>query len=86
MKCVFCKIGETKPGSVTVTLSRKPENPQKGQAGRDEILVVFRNVPAEVCENCGEYYLDESVTDIVLKRGEEAARNNAEIEVLQYAA
>ena len=48
--------------------------------------MVFKNVPAEVCENCGEYYLSEEVTDSVLKRGEEAARNNAEIEVLQFAA
>ncbi|MGO9482322.1 MAG: type II toxin-antitoxin system MqsA family antitoxin [Candidatus Kryptoniota bacterium] len=81
MKCVFCKVGETKPGNVTVTLSRKAE-----VVGRDELLVVFRNVPADVCDNCGEYYLSESVTYTVLKRGEEAARNNAEIEVLQFAA
>lgn len=81
MKCVFCKVGETRPGNVTVTLSRK-----RADSGREESLVVLKNVPAEVCENCGEYYLSETVTDAVLRRGEEAARNNAEIEVLQFAA
>jgi len=50
MKCVICKHGETHPGEVTVTL---PKN---------EATLIFKLVPAEVCENCGEYYLSEETT------------------------
>jgi YgiT-type zinc finger domain-containing protein len=50
MKCVICKHGETKPGLVTVTLER------------DECIIVLKKVPAEICDNCGEYYLSDAVT------------------------
>lgn len=50
MKCVICKNGEIKPGTVTVTLE-----------GGGSTLV-FKNVPAQVCENCGEAYVDEAIT------------------------
>ena len=48
--------------------------------------VIFKRVPADVCENCGEYYLSEKVTQELLDRAETAARNGAEIEILAYAA
>ncbi len=74
MRCVLCRHGDTRPGEVTVTLQR------------GETIVVTKNVPAEVCENCGEYYLSESVTDKVMARAEEAVKNGAELEILRYAA
>lgn len=49
MKCVICKTGHTHPGTATVTLQR------------DNSVVVIRDVPAEICEDCGEYYLTEPV-------------------------
>ena len=42
MKCAICKNGETYPGTTTVTLTR------------GEATIVIKNVPAEVCDNCGE--------------------------------
>jgi YgiT-type zinc finger domain-containing protein len=74
MKCVICKQGETANGLTTVTLER----------GRT--TVVIKDVPAEICENCGEYYLSEEVTDRVQKLAEQAVRQGVEIEVLRYAA
>lgn len=74
MKCVICKHGETKPGLVTVTLSR------------DESIVVIKKVPAEVCNNCGEYYLNDDITEQVLQRAELAVTNGAEVEIIRYAA
>jgi YgiT-type zinc finger domain-containing protein len=71
---VICKQGETAPGFVTVTLQR------------DETTLVFKGVPAEVCENCGEYFLSEAVTAELMRRAEEACANGAEVEVLRYAA
>ncbi len=53
---------------------------------RGETIVVTKNVPADVCENCGEYYLSESVTNKVMARAEEAVKNGAELEILRYAA
>jgi len=74
MTCVICKVGETREGPATVTLER------------GESIIVIKNVPAEVCQNCGEYYLSEEVTDTVLKMAEKAIENNPEVEILQYAA
>ena len=74
MKCVICKQGETAPGHATVTL-------QRGQS-----TIIFKNVPAEVCENCGEYYLSEAVTEQLLSRAEEAVKSGAEVEILRFAA
>ena len=74
MTCVLCKNGETRPGRVTVTLER------------GKTVVVVRDVPADVCENCGEYYLDSSVAQEVYQRAEAAVARNAEVEILHYAA
>jgi len=74
MKCVICKIGEMHEGKVTVTLQR------------DESIIIIKNVPAEVCENCGEYYLSEQVTQTVMQIADKAAENKPEVEILQYAA
>ena len=74
MKCVICKHGETSPLGVTVTLER---------AG---VTVVFRNVPAQVCETCGEQYVSDATTSRLLLQANEAARSGVEIEVRSYAA
>jgi len=74
MKCALCKIGETRPGKVTVTLER------------GKTVVVVRDVPAAVCGNCGEYYLDDDVARRVYERAEGAVQRNAEVEILRYAA
>ena len=74
MKCLLCKQGETAPGKVTVVLQR------------DESSVLIKEVPADVCENCGEYYLSESITKRVLQIAEEAASRHAEVEIIRFAA
>lgn len=74
MKCTFCKQGTTNPGNVTVTLSRQ------------DTIVVIKNVPAEICENCNEYYLSEKTDGYVLARAEEAVEKGAEVEILRFAA
>ena len=74
MKCLFCKQGDTHPGNVTVVLQR------------EETVVIFKDVPSEVCENCGEYYLSESITGELLERAERAVEHGAEVEILRFAA
>ena len=56
------------------------------QQGGYRSVVVIRNVPAEVCENCSEYFLSENTTSHVLSRAEEAVKKGAEVEILRYAA
>ncbi len=74
MTCLICRHGETRPGRTTVTLTR------------GNCTVIFKGVPAEICENCGEYYLPEATTADLLHQADEAARRGAEVEILQYAA
>ncbi|MBM4295854.1 MAG: type II toxin-antitoxin system MqsA family antitoxin [Deltaproteobacteria bacterium] len=74
MKCIICRQGETVPGLVTVPLQR------------EETTVIFKEVPADICENCGEYYLSQAVTEKLLARAEGAGKNGAEVEILRFAA
>jgi YgiT-type zinc finger domain-containing protein len=51
-----------------------------------ETTVLIKETPADVCQNCGEYYLDETVTRKVYAQAEEAVERRAEVEILRYAA
>jgi len=53
---------------------------------RGETTVLIKAVPAEVCANCGEYYLSEEITDRVMAKAEEAVAHGAEVEILRFAA
>ncbi|MHB8471940.1 MAG: type II toxin-antitoxin system MqsA family antitoxin [Gammaproteobacteria bacterium] len=72
MKCVICKHGETRPGVASVTLER------------GKTTIVIRDVPAEICQNCGEAYHAEAVTETVLRQAEEAVRAGVEFDVRRY--
>lgn len=74
MKCPICKHGQTAPATVTVTLERQ------------NATVVFRNVPAEVCETCGEQYVDEPTTSRLLTQANAAAQPGVQVEVRAYIA
>lgn len=74
MKCVICRDGIFTPGTKTLTLER------------GEMVLVVKNVPAEVCDNCGEGYVDQAVTARLLKEATEAAAAGVQVEVRSYAA
>ena len=74
MKCVICKRGDTAAGRVNVTLER------------GATVVIIKDTPAEVCTTCGEYYLDEAVTQKLFEQAEDAVKRHAEVEILRYAA
>jgi len=69
--CSICKVGELKPGEVTVTLEKSGS------------IVLLKNVPAQVCDNCSSYFLDPATTRIVLQKAENSVKNGAELEVIQ---
>jgi YgiT-type zinc finger domain-containing protein len=72
--CALCRNGTVRPGTVTVTLQR----------GRT--TVILKEVPADVCPNCGEYYLSTDTTTRVLERADAAAQSGAEVEIAAFAA
>ena len=74
MRCVICKTGVASPGEATVVLTR------------GGTTVVIKQVPADVCDTCGEYYLSESVTDRVLAIANDAVEKGAQLEILGFAA
>jgi YgiT-type zinc finger domain-containing protein len=72
MKCLICKLDETQPGVTTVTLER------------DTLTLVIKDVPAQVCPNCGEAYVDEAVTAELLRTAERMAQAGAQVDVRHY--
>lgn len=74
MTCVICKQGRTSDGTATVTLERGGS------------IIIIKDVPAEVCENCGEYYLSEATTEKIQAMAEQAILQGVVVEILRYAA
>lgn len=72
--CIVVTAYEPQPEQVTVSLQR------------GDTTVILKQVPADVCENCGEYYLSDTVTAQVLERTETAVKSGAEVEILKFAA
>ena len=73
MRCVICKQSDTQPGWVTVTLDRPG------------LTYVVKNVPALVCPNCGEDYVDADVASSILQSAESMARAGAQVYIREYA-
>jgi YgiT-type zinc finger domain-containing protein len=74
MKCVICKDGTTSHGLTSVMLER------------EGLLFVIKQVPAQICSNCGEAYLDEKVTEAILHLAEKAFQDGIQLEICQYRA
>ncbi|MGD0542229.1 MAG: type II toxin-antitoxin system MqsA family antitoxin [Tepidisphaeraceae bacterium] len=69
MKCVICKKGKTAPARITVTMER------------GATTLVFKSVPANVCDNCGEQYVSENTTRRLLREAEEAVGAGVQVEI-----
>jgi YgiT-type zinc finger domain-containing protein len=71
---LICKSANTRPGTTTVTLER------------NGLTLVVKDVPAHVCPNCGEAYVDEAVTAELLRTAEQTAAAGALVDVRSYMA
>lgn len=72
MNCILCKANLTK-GNVNHIVDL------------GEGIIIIKNVPANICEQCGEYYVD---TQIALKLEtivEEVKKSRAEVLIINYA-
>ncbi len=74
MRCPICKHGETVSGLASMTLER-------GSA-----TLVFKSVPAQICNNCGEEFFNDDITASILKQAESAVNAGVVIDVRQYRA
>ena len=74
MKCVVCKQAETHPGKTTVTLER------------NGATLVFKDVPAQVCPNCGEDYVDDAVARGLIQSAEDMVASGAQVDIRSYPA
>lgn len=66
----MCKNGTTKHGLVTLTLER------------DNVIIVFKNVPAIVSENCGNFYLTAETTKLLLDKAAKTLEKGVEFEII----
>jgi len=68
----MCPAGTLQKGSTTVTMERNGST------------IVFKSVPADVCDTCGEAYLDEDVSAEVYEQAEAAVEAGVEVDVRRY--
>ncbi len=73
MRCVICKQAETQHGKATVTLER------------GSLTLVVKSVPAQICPNCGEEYVDEQAATRLLQIAEEVASAGVQVDIREYA-
>ena len=73
MKCAICRNGNTENGFTTITLERK------------QTTLVFKQVPAAICENCGEVYLNSEINHALLKQAEQELKRGVFLEMVNYS-
>ena len=75
MICVICKNGETEPGTTISTFEQ------------DDMIIFIKDIPAKVCNNCGEAYMDSETVGRLLKMTPENSERDDDVEVvvLKYA-
>ncbi len=74
MKCAICRNGITNNGFTTVVLERS------------QTTLVFKRVPAQICDNCGEEYLSSEVNKALLHYAENEYDRNIALEMLNFTA
>lgn len=72
MRCVICKQGQTQAGKTTVALER------------GSLTIVFKDVPAQLCTSCGEAYVDDQTSAVLLKVAEEAAQAGVQVDIREF--
>ncbi|MBF0240212.1 MAG: type II toxin-antitoxin system MqsA family antitoxin [SAR324 cluster bacterium] len=74
MKCAICHHGQTEPDKIHVTLKR------------DNTILVFQNVPAQVCDNCGEEYLSSETNHLLLEQANRSFAHHELLSLLDFVA
>lgn len=72
MKCPICKHGETENGDATVVLDR------------NKSTLVFKHVPADICNNCGEEFINESISVELFSVAKQAVEAGVQVDIREY--
>ena len=72
MKCPICKHGETENGCATVVLER------------NETTLVFKHVPADICNNCGEEFINDSISVELFSVAKQAVEAGVQVDIREY--
>ena len=72
--CVICRSGEVRAGATTLTVER------------GKMTVVLKEIPARVCDSCGEAYFDETTTARIESIVEQLQRSGVEVAVQEFLA
>ena len=72
MRCGVCKNGETIQGKSGITLTK------------GKLVVVFRNVPTDICHDCGEEYISENTTKLLLQTADESFQKGIELDLKDW--
>ena len=73
VRCLICKQTDTRPGTATLTLKHGAST------------FVVNDVPAQVCPNCGEEYVDADVTARLQRSAEAMAHSGKSLDVRSFA-
>ena len=74
MTCPLCRTGNRSVGTTTITLSR------------DDSTIVFRHVPAKVCDTCGEASISAAVAQSLEQLAASEIAGGVRYEVRDYIA
>jgi YgiT-type zinc finger domain-containing protein len=74
MKCAICKHGETQAGLTTIVLEK------------NETILVFKQVPAQICDNCGEEYISSQTNKEILEKAKYEINKGISLELLNFKA
>jgi YgiT-type zinc finger domain-containing protein len=73
MNCIICRQAEIVDGFTTIPFER------------DELKLIVNAVPARICPNCSEAYLDEKVGIQLLRFAEEMSSMGVIEDVCEYS-
>lgn len=74
MICFVCKNGVVKPGRSSYVVER------------DKHVAVIRDVPAEICSQCGEVYFSADTAEALYEQAERILAKSQEVEITKFAA
>jgi YgiT-type zinc finger domain-containing protein len=73
MTCYICETGQVRAGKATMTLER------------EGLTLVVNGVPAQICQNCGENYIDQETRSQLLKIAERGAAPGVSVDIREFA-
>lgn len=74
MKCVICKHGELKPGITSVLFEK------------NGTTVVIKSVPVDMCDNCGETYVSDSIAEKNMVLVESIEKQGIIVDIRNFSA